>query len=339
MPNIYFLVMHDPADINRDFGLVKVGITDGEVADRIAQLQTGNPYELRCVDIVETSCALEVERFVHRIHATEMQHLEWLRRSRVDIPRLADQVRQAARRIEERQGKIRGIAAHPSNGVERRAVPEEIALHRDARSLKRELVRAELTMEAAGSMLKAATGATLGIPGVVRVTRVEDTSRFSARIAEAKFPGLVERSRINDVSGTFRWRRVPKPMDFVTERQTAAMASAAAKTAADRVLAARVSLDGWTHRTGELEQHHDEFLRATQAVNRLEGDLADVQNELIVRLGDHDGLVGVCSFIRRPIQRIDVDLFCGTFPLEASECHEPVALQLRKYVYPSRPYW
>ncbi len=79
MPNVYFLAMHNPADPMHDFGLVKVGVTDSDVAARIAQLQTGNPYELRCLGIFETSCALEVEHFVHRTHAAEMHNLEWLR--------------------------------------------------------------------------------------------------------------------------------------------------------------------------------------------------------------------------------------------------------------------
>ena len=79
MPVVYFFAMHDPAEPERDFGLVKIGITDGEVAHRLATLQTGNPYELRCIDAIETLFAREVEHHLHRTHASRMQHLEWLR--------------------------------------------------------------------------------------------------------------------------------------------------------------------------------------------------------------------------------------------------------------------
>ena len=98
MPSVYFFIMHDPASPDRDFGQVKVGITTGDVARRIAQLQTGNPWELRCVDYFETPCAREVEHFVHRTHAEAMQHLEWLRCSRNDVRALVDEAKQAARR-------------------------------------------------------------------------------------------------------------------------------------------------------------------------------------------------------------------------------------------------
>lgn len=339
MSSVYFLSMHNPADSARDFGLVKVGITDGDVADRIAQLQTGNPYELRCIDAFETSCAREVEHFVHRTHAEQMQQLEWLRWPRDGVAQLVAEASEAARRIESRKSKEDGLVSRASNGKERRADSEELNLHRKARVLELELKPANLHLVIATGRLKAATGATHGIPGIVRVTHVEATTRFSAPLAEATFPELFERCRVEKTSGGFRWRHVPKPSDFTLEKQSAAEATALAEASANRILAGNFRLDGWTPRTKEMEKSHDEFLRATQIVNRLGGHLADIESELTVRLGEYDALTRVCSYIRRLGFKFDEAGFRKAYPDEAMQCAEPIAAQLRKHVYPTRSYW
>jgi hypothetical protein len=339
MPYVYFFIMYDPADPPRDFGLVKVGITDGDVVDRIGQLQTGNPWELRCVDAFKTSCAREVEHFVHRTHAAEMQHLEWLRWPRDALRALIEEAREAARRIEERKAKENGIIALETNGEERRPDREEIHLHREARALKKLLVPAKLRLLTAEARLKAATGATRGIPGVVRVTRVLATTSFNPELAERNFPALAEKCRVEEMSGAFHWRNVPRPSHFMAEKLAAEDAIAAAEASARDILERNIALEGWTPRTAEAEQYHDEFLRMTGDVSRLEGDLADLESELTVRLGEHDALVNVCSYKRRRRVKVDAAVFCKTYPDEAARCADPVAEQLRKYVYPTRAYW
>ncbi|MDO8681327.1 MAG: GIY-YIG nuclease family protein [Acidobacteriota bacterium] len=180
--------------------MVKVGVTDSDVAARIAQLQTGNPYELRCLASFETPCALEVEHFVHRTHAA---------------------------------------------------------------------------VEIAANQLKAATGATHGIEGVVRVKHVPATIRFSAQRAQAAFPTLASRCSIEDVHGRFIWRKVARRSRFVAENQRAKETAAIAEEVANAVLASSAQLQGWALRTQEAERVHDDFLRAMQIVNRLAADLAD----------------------------------------------------------------
>jgi hypothetical protein len=69
MPSVYFLVMEDPARPGQDFGFIKIGLTDGDVPDRVAQLQTGNPFILRCIAYVETASPFEVEHFPARRRA------------------------------------------------------------------------------------------------------------------------------------------------------------------------------------------------------------------------------------------------------------------------------
>ena len=339
MASLYFLIMYDPANPAHDFGLVKVGITEGDVADRIAQLQTGNPHELRCVAEFETPCARAVEHFVHQAHAAEMHHLEWLRWPRDSVATLVDEAKLAARRIEDIKSKKDGLVSRISNGKERRPEREEIELHRAALELKKNLVPAELRLKIAEGLLHAATGPTEGILGVVRVARAAPTTRFDARRAEEVFPALAGRCRVENVDGAFHWRKVPLPWHFVADKQAEEEATMAAEAAADALLLRNIEPEGWTLRTTELERLHDDFLRETQLATRLGADLASLESELTLRLDEYDALIGVCSYARRVCSRIDAAAFCLSYPEEAAHCMGLVAAQVRKHVYPTRSYW
>ena len=73
--HVYFLGLVDPGDPQRDFGLVKVGITRGAVERRIEHLQTGNPYRIRCEASFQSPVARAVESWVHRTrHAFRETH-------------------------------------------------------------------------------------------------------------------------------------------------------------------------------------------------------------------------------------------------------------------------
>ncbi len=339
MPTVYFFMMHDPADPQRDFQQVKVGITGGDVARRIAQLQTGNPFELRCVDSFETPCARRVEHFLHRTHAAKMQHLEWLRWPRSEVHELIDEAKQAARRIEERASREERFASQPSNGIVRRPSREEIDLHMEARSFKTRLVPEMLRRQIAESLLTAATGSTLGIEGIVRVNRIEATIRFNPRLAEERFPALVDRCRVSKTEGRFCWLKTPPPRSFAVANEEAKRALAAAGAAGIAHSPQDPRQAGGNPPTPEERRGECEFLRATQQVTHLEADLADLQTELTIRLGEDEGLVGLCSYKRYARARIDQVRFRELFPSEAAQCEEPIPAQLRKRVYPTRSYW
>ena len=330
--------MRESPDSDRDFGLVKIGITRGDVLRRVASLQTGNPYDLLCIESFETPWPREVEHFMHRTHAADMQQTEWLRCGRDDLRNLVAEAREAARQIEERKSKEQDYISRPSNGQVRRATVEEFQFHVDARKVMKELVPARLRLTIAENRLKAATGATLGIPGIVRVKHVPATFRFSTRLAETRFPELALNCREDTISGAFRWRKVPKPFHFIADNQATIAAELAARTALDDVLERNVSLTGWIDRTRETEQWHDDFLQATRAVHNLGAELAVLQTELTVRLGDYDALDGVCSFKRCSVSKLDRVAFRRRFPEESERCARQVAPRLRKYVYPTRSY-
>ena len=336
--SVYFLVMKQPGDPEHDFSLVKIGITRGDVLLRLSRLQTGNPFDLVCFDSFSTPWPRQVEHYLHRANADEMQQTEWLRCRGDRLRDLVVQARAFAAQIESRKSKELQFLSRASNGETRRATPEEFKLHIACRKVLKELVPAQLRLKAAESRLKASTGQTLGIPGVVTVRYVPATIRFSARLALERFPDLAAECATDEVRGVFRWRNAPRPQAFPAENLLASEHEAAAEASEQETLASGREPEGWADRTADLERCHDEFLTATRSVHRLKADLADLRTELILSLGDYDALDPVCSFRRQNRSIVKRAMFCGNYPEQAEQCAAYVPAMLRKYVYKSRSY-
>jgi hypothetical protein len=335
---LYFLVMRDPRDACRDFGVVKIGITTRDVMDRVAALQTGNPYDLVLFDSISTNWPRAVEHFMHRTHATDMVKPEWIRCARDELPRLVSEASIAAERIAARKRKEETYAGRVSSGLTRRASIGEYHVHREARRLMKELVPARLDLRTAELRLNAASGVSGGIPGVVRVKLVPPLQRFDPALAEATFPELTRQCAVPRVQGAFRWRGVPQPTQYADRYETFRAAERAALSVAEEFVKHGARIDENTMRTPEVEALHDQFLKSLRRVYTLEGDLAELRTELIVALEDYDALEPVCSYVRRLSFRVDTAGFRRAFPNEFSECCVTVPAQLRKYVYPTRSY-
>jgi hypothetical protein len=338
--------MEDPRNAEHDFGLVKIGITKGEVLHRAATLQTGNPYDLLRFDSFETPWPREVESFMHRTHATKMQKLEWLQCSRRDLAELVNEARRAAQQINERKSKEQGCNVSVSNGRARRASSAEFQLHRNVRRLMKEFVPEKLRLITAKNRLKAATGTTNGIPGIVRVKVAAASTRFDEVAAESKlaelrleFPDLAAQCLTEKIRGAFRWRGVTRASDFPTECHAARLSEASANASEANVVQKGTTLEGWTDRSADMERWHDDYLEAMRKVYRLEGELSDLRTDLILLLEECDAIDRVCSFIRRPVLKIDRSAFCRNFPEEFRECERPNAPRLNKRVYPARSYF
>ena len=338
---VYFLVMHDAGRPDFDFGLVKVGITFGDVAARVASLQTGNPYDLRSIASIETPWAVEVEHLMHRTHARDMFRNEWMRCRRDSLSILVGEAQATASRIAFRNSKALHYSQMASNGQVRPATAEDRRLHRDAQELIARLVPSRLRLETTGNRLKAATGTTCGIVGIIRVILVPVQPRFSAALAESRFPSLTSQCMVEKIVGAFRWTGVARRSDLKAESTLAREALKDATRAAKDLAASKISrLDGWMERSSIFEQWHEDFLQATQAVKRLEGELTDIQSEMTIRLEGCQAIEGVCHFKRESIPKFDGRSFRQRFPRESAQClEEPCAGSgIRKSIYPARSY-
>lgn len=130
---VYFLSLVDPLNPNRDFGLVKVGITKGAVETRIGHLQTGNPYRIQIEGEIRTPVAPQLERWLHSTE--EVAHLEWLRLTRDRVQPLIEKARAENERLCEIASARAHWAGAISNGNERPCSSEEARIFNDARGV------------------------------------------------------------------------------------------------------------------------------------------------------------------------------------------------------------
>jgi hypothetical protein len=219
-----------------------------------------------------------------------------------------------------------------------RAKPQEIRLHDDVRKLMEELIPAELRLSTTGNQLKAATGTTLRIRGIVRSSYLEATTRFSPALAQSKFPPLASQCSVPTIKSHFRWRRVLQKNHFIEESQAALAAQRAARQSASDALSANTILTGWADRTPDAERWHDAFLKATALVQRRRAEIADLHTELIVGIGEFEVIDGICSFKRTLEPVLDAAEFRKSCPDEAEQCAVLIRPRLRKSVYSSRSY-
>ena len=209
-------------------------------------------------------------------------------------------------------------------------------MHLEARDVMRECVPTKLLLNIAKNRLKAATGDTEGISGIIRVSYVAATIRFSAARAESRFPDLAAECSDDVISGRFNWKNKPTASD--REKQIAREAEGAARASERDVLERNIIPQGWTDRTPDMERWHDQFLQATQKLSELDEVLANLKTELTIRLGEDDGIEEVCSFKRQLRPKFSVSVFCKKYPEKAEQCAEHVLPDLRKRVYPHRAY-
>ena len=335
--NVYFLVMDGPTEPEHGRAPVKVGITSGDVVDRIATLQTGNPFTLVCFDSFETRWPRDVERHMHLTHTLDMHQNEWMWWSRDGLDRLVVEAKDAAQQIADRRSKEEYFSAQESNGYTRAASREELQLRADADGRLGKLVEAQLNVEIAENRLKAATGTTRGIPGVVRVDHVLATNRFSKKLAASEFSDRYIQCCHETICGDFEWHDPPQPSFFDKEHKLKLATKKAARAAALSALRTATSLEGLTDRTPEIECWHNEFLKETDTVHSLRAELADLKTVLTLLLGEDEAIDQVCRYRRRSEPRFNSVEFREGFA-EGERCAVPVAGHLKKHVYTFRSY-
>ncbi len=207
--NVYFLTLVDPANPDRDFGLVKVGITKNDVERRIEHLQTGNPYQLRCEASFPSPVARQVENWIHRTNAAHVVQLEWLRMPRPEIPDLVKAAQQAAKRLAQAADAMARWSDSRSNGLERRPSAEESRLHEAMQEVLSKLCPVTLQLRYTVASIALRAGKVLRIPGIVGIRMVPPSQRFSSKVTRERFPSLAAGHMIETIDGRFSWRNVP----------------------------------------------------------------------------------------------------------------------------------
>lgn len=342
--HVYFLSLVDQADPARDFGLVKVGFTTSDVEKRIAQLQTGNPYQIRCEFSFPSPVARHVENWLHRSSATRGYQLEWLKLVRSDIPGLVEAAKRESERFASIADAMMRWVKSESNGRERQPSAQEQRLHDLARREvlpKLSLARARLENTRISIALKA--GKVLRIPGIVKTSRIPASRRFNRNIVLDKFRTLAADHVAQEVRGAFSWRGVRNDgsSNWTSLRTERACRKTKRHELDELNTAMLYAWDGAQpegERTNDLARLHDEYLKLIEQEARLALDAQDIRAQMTQAIEDCEIITGVCSFRRSLARVLDSMSFREAHEKEAAECFSACNASIRREIYLSRSY-
>jgi hypothetical protein len=294
---VYFLKLVDSRG-KHSFQEYKIGFTENDVAERIRQLKTGNPFRITLVDAVKSEAAHFLERRMHARLTTFNTHLEWFEftdpsKLEVEIAitrQDAAQLDNLARIVEQhRTQPSTDIAIEPNDASQQlfqRAL--EIEREKTQKKIQREICRWKLFLMSAG------TG---GIDGIVKVTQAKSQRRFNEKKCKSDYPELYKQSWTESLEESFNFLfkrpRVTDPDFKVLNDQKIKW-----KKLFEQIETPVESGRPMRAATLEAKQVHAEYLKLVDELQLREWELNEVKLELMAACGPNLGIAGVCQYKR-----------------------------------------
>ena len=166
-----------------DTDRTKIGRTKGAISERIAQLQTGNPFVIVERDHIATRYASKVEAYLHALLATSRGKTgEWFEAADDDLARAMSQARRYAADLEACEARVRALADADLVDREEEPTDADRAAHLDLLALYAEKKRIEVEIETRENKLKLRIGAAKGLQSVATWKYVEGARLDQARL-------------------------------------------------------------------------------------------------------------------------------------------------------------
>ena len=150
-----------------DTDRIKIGRTKNEVSDRIAQLQTGNPFVISARDQIATPYASKVESYLHALLATARSESgEWFEVAPAVLDKALAQARDYAEHLERTQHDIDRLAQVEVVDREEPSTASDQELHLELLGLYAEQKRIEVEIEHRETQLKLRIGDAMGLESI-----------------------------------------------------------------------------------------------------------------------------------------------------------------------------
>lgn len=335
---IYFLTLSDPARKDHDFELVKVGITKGAVERRIASLQTGNPYQIRCEATFTSSQGRAVESWIHRTR--NVKHLEWLRLRRNEIGELVEEAKRENERLVQIADAEKRWKTVESNGKVRPPSAVEQELHDAMRGVAEEIWPTNFQLSITLGRLAILSGKVWRVPGVVQISRRDAFKKFKETLARDRFPDLVAAHSADAVQGRFLPKDLPDKgtLRWAALREEAESLERLRKELNAAMLADPDHVAPEGSRTDELAEWHDRFLQLISKKARLGIDRHELKARAIQLTEGWDGIDGLWTHKRKLRLRFDGRAFRAACRDAASACAVAGQPFIQRHVFFSRSY-
>jgi hypothetical protein len=301
--NVYFLRLVDDID-GRELPFVKVGITDGPVAARIRDLQTGCPFRIVEHWHLDSEAAELVERHLHRTHADRRVLGEWLRCTREELDVLVTNAALYNAVVGNKATQVREYDLAIALDTVLPASPEAHQLRDELEPLLLEHLQVTKHKELAELRLKSMVGTSGGIDGVVRVTVTHPKPGFKSSLFKKQCPELyAQYLRKPGHRCSFSFAGTPTIRAF--PELSAELKSA--KAAVPKIECQQVQMDQLLDRNDQIAQLHAEFVKLEVQKSTLEGDIQRYELEMRHLCGHHMGIDGICTYKREETFSLDTD--------------------------------
>ena len=175
-----------------DTNRTKIGRTKGSIADRIYQLQTGNPFVITERDHIATAYASKVESYLHALLApVRGESGEWFEVAQVDLDQALEQARSYAAHLEATQETIESLVGVQVEDREEAASEQDHDLHLELLRLYAEHKRIEVEIERRESRLKLRIGSASHLETIASWKHVSGKRLDQTRLKEER-PDLYE---------------------------------------------------------------------------------------------------------------------------------------------------
>jgi hypothetical protein len=179
MESLYFMR-------NGDANVVKIGIA-GDADARRGQFKTGNPEDIRIIDLVDADDARPIETILHRIYYSKRLRREFYSLT----PAQADEAGDRARDIRDNylplEREAKRLAKSECDSPSRPPTEHECELHRDVVEKREAKYLAEHECDRAENELRVAIGTSEGLDGLASY-KTYTISRFDEAAFKLKFP-------------------------------------------------------------------------------------------------------------------------------------------------------
>ena len=331
--HVYFLTMEGTPD-EGVASYYKIGITEGQVRDRIDQLQTGNPFPIAERHSFWSEAAQLIERHLHGRWCTNGVRLEWFRFDPEQVEHAISEGELLNSQISPIAGRVREYDGQASNGRILDPTERMQRLHEQALELLSGVVQRGGEIDLVACELRALTSDSMGIEGVTRVRVTHPDSSFRQALLRERFSNIYEEFLTREKLGCgFQFVGKPRINEFPELRLRIAEARARIRDIAPEALG-----ESTIERRPASEELHDRYLGLRSELTAEEGRLLPIELELRNLCGENEGIAGVCSYRRAISKRLDTRRLHRAHPDIHASCLVQAPANLRFSIVESRGY-
>ena len=276
----------------------KIGLTKNPVPDRIAGLQTGNPFKIIQHHKFDSECMGLLEGHLHKTFATRRFHKEWFTLPSGILRKVIKQGTDFSKKYNPLAIKIRKLDKQTSIHKEMKPTANHLKLHKEAIKFSKKIQEIELRKEIASENLRRLTGNCIGIDGISSFTGLN----IPAPSVKAKFLKIHDLKEWNKWKKTGIFKKKGEILGVGTKAKNHAKLDAEHKSLKSK---AKLLFDLPTYnnkvksRTKSSKTYHAEYIDCTEKLGALKAELDMIIIKFKIDCKRRKGIEGVFNYLRR----------------------------------------